>query len=195
MTQGPLTHGRRVLLVSLLIGLAVRLLTLAQPSALDTRIVDERHYVRLAINLLDGNGFAWGPGQTTSVRPPLYPTLLAVIWSVTGPGDLQAIRLCQIVLSLVTTACVYLVGRKVFGVQVGAYAAAASWLYPSLVFFNFTILTETLFTFLLVTFLLLAIWLIKTPRLWIAAATGVTLGAAALTRSVLWPLPLLFCPL
>jgi hypothetical protein len=82
-----------------------------------------------------------------------------------------------------------------FGPTVGCYAAAVSWLYPSLVFFNFLILTETLFTLLFVAFVLCSVLLVQQPRASFAVMCGLALGLAALTRSVLWPLPLLLCPL
>ena len=82
-----------------------------------------------------------------------------------------------------------------FDRRVALVAAAALWLYPSLVFFNVTVLTETLFTLLLVTFLLAAIRLLREPTWWHAALCGLTLGVAALTRSVLWPMPLVLGPL
>jgi hypothetical protein len=78
---------------------------------------------------------------------------------------------------------------------VGAYAATIVWLYPSLVFFNFLILTETLFTFLLVAFVLSAVLLVQDPRASMALVCGLALGFAALSRSIVWPLPLVFCPL
>jgi hypothetical protein len=36
---------------------------------------------------------------------------------------------------------------------------------------------------------------VQTPRAWLAVACGVALGFATLTRSILWPLPLVLCPL
>ena len=64
--------------------------------------------------------------------------------------NLQAVRVLQILMALATVLLVYRLGRRVFNHDVACYAAGVFWLYPSLVFFNFTILTETLFTFLLV---------------------------------------------
>jgi hypothetical protein len=43
----------------------------------------------------------------TSIRPPLYPALVAGIYRVCGVQDYQAVRAMQIVLSLATTALVY----------------------------------------------------------------------------------------
>jgi hypothetical protein len=82
----------------------------------------------------------------------------------------------------------------VFDHKTGCYAAALCWLYPSLIFFNFLILTETLFTFLLIAFVLLTVRLLQNPGAGVAAAAGATLALAALTRSVLWPVPLILCP-
>ena len=186
--------GRWVLAIALAIGLVVRVVFLWQTPALDTEIVDERHYVALARNVLAGHGFAWGPGEPTSIRPPLYPAFLAGVWAFTGI-DFQAVRLVQFLLALLTTAMVYQIGRQMFSPVVGRYAAAVTWLYPSLIFFNFTLLTETLYVFLLTGFLLLAVMLVAQPRTATALGCGLALGLACLTRSVLWPLPLVLCPL
>ncbi len=189
------SDGRVALRASIALGLLVRLFVFWHTPSLGTEITDEQHYVQLANNILDGNGFAWGPGQPTSIRPPLFPALVATIFSVAGVGNLQAVRFVQILFSLATVGLIYDLGRRTFNAGVGRYAAAVFFLYPSYIFFNFTILTETLFTFLLLAFLLLSVVLIQTPRLGIAVACGGTLALAALTRSVLWPLPLIFCPL
>jgi 4-amino-4-deoxy-L-arabinose transferase-like glycosyltransferase len=187
-------RARRVLFLAFVLGLAVRVAILANTGALGTKIVDEQHYSQIAQNIAGGNGFAWGPGEPTSIRPPLYPGLLAAVWTAI-PNSLQAIRVLQMLLTLATAVLVYRLGSRVYDPTVGAWAAAATWLYPSLIFANFLILTETLFTFLLIGFVLLAVRLIQDPRLSTAFACGATLGLAALTRSVLWPLPLLLCPL
>jgi hypothetical protein len=66
-------------------------------------------------------------------------------------------------------------------------AAAAVAFYPSLLFSGVLMLSETLFTLLLTTMLLGCVALFDRPRVRVALATGAALGAAALTRSVLWP--------
>jgi 4-amino-4-deoxy-L-arabinose transferase-like glycosyltransferase len=186
---------RTALLWVLAVGLVIRLAILASLSGFGTPNVDEQDYVALAKNILQGNGFAREAGQPTSIRPPLFPGLVAATWWVFGTRNLQAVRALQIGLALGTVCLVYLLGRRAFNPTIGVLAAAVFWLYPSLVFFNFTILTETLFTFLLVAFVLLTLMLVDRPRPWIAVCCGVALGLAALTRSILWPVPLVLCPL
>lgn len=187
--------GRTLLWLCVALGLVLRLGILWKTPGLGAGIVDEQHYSQIASNIIAGNGFAWGPGDPTSIRPPLYPGLLAAIWTVAGPRNLQAVRAIQILLALATMGVVYLLGARVYNPTVGRYAAVAYWLYPTLIFFNFLILTETLFTLLLVTFLLFSVLLVQSPRGWLALGCGVSLGLAALTRSVLWPVPLVLCPM
>jgi len=188
-------RSQRLLVLALGLGLAVRVAIFLNTGDLGARIADERHYVRIADNIAAGNGFATDAGTPTSIRPPLYPALLAGVWRVAGPGNLQAVRLCQILLALATTGLVYMVGARLYDPTVGHVAAALFWLYPSLIFVNFLILTETLFTFLLVGFVLLSLVLLESAGMVAALGCGVSLGLAALTRSVLWPTPLVLCPI
>src|SRR5262245_58073117 len=107
-------RGRTVLLVALAAGFVVRMFTLWHTSALGVPIVDEQHYTQIAHNILSGNGYGWGPGQLTSIRPPLYPALLALVWRITGTESLQAVRVVQIVLALGTAAIAYDLGARAF---------------------------------------------------------------------------------
>jgi 4-amino-4-deoxy-L-arabinose transferase-like glycosyltransferase len=192
---GEADYSRSILMAALIIGLLIRLAILWQTSDLSTKIIDEQQYSQIARSIVAGHGFAWGEGAPTSIRPPLYPGMLAAIWRVAGSENLQAVRAIQILLALATTALVYVLGARIYDARVGRLAAAVCWLYPSFIFFNFLILTETLFTLLLVAFVLVTVLLVQTPRAWLAVGCGVSLGFATLTRSILWPLPLVLCPL
>ena len=188
-------RGGRLLVALFALGLVVRLVVLWNTSGLEAKIADERDYVRLADGILAGRGFVSDSGQPTSLRPPLYPALVAGTWSVAGPRNMQAVRAVQIVLAALTAWLVFELGRRAFDSRVGAWAAIVVWLYPELVFFNFTILTETLYTLLLVASVLLSVMLVQKPRASTAVACGLALGLGTLTRSVLWPLPFVLCPL
>lgn len=194
MTRNSSHLPARVLTTAFVLGLAVRVAILAGTGGLTTKIMDEQQYSQIARSIVAGYGFAWGPGQPTSIRPPLYPGLLAAVWAI-SPDNFQAVRLVQILMALATAVLVYILGSRLYSPMVGGWAAAVCWLYPSLIFFNFLILTETLFTFLLVAFVLLTVLLVQTPRAGLAITCGLALGLAALTRSILWPLPLILCPL
>jgi 4-amino-4-deoxy-L-arabinose transferase-like glycosyltransferase len=176
-------------------GLLLRLVVLGHTTELGPKIVDEQQYLELATSLAEGHGFAWKSGELTSLRPPLYPAIVAAVWTVTDSRSLQTIRLLQIVMELITAWLVYDIGRRVFSRGAGRAAALLTWLYPSFIYYAFTALTEVLFTFLLVVFVWLTIRLAAERRWSLAVMTGIALGLSALTRSVLWPLPLLLCPL
>lgn len=187
-------EGRLLLWVALGLGLLLRLVILSRTGSLGTMIVDEQHYTQLAHTVLNYGVFGRDAASITSVRPPLFPGMVTLIWSVAGDGNLQAVRVVNILLALASTYLVFRLGLALFTPTIARVGAAIFWLYPSLIFFNFMILTETLFTFLFVGFLLLIVRLVQQPRVWVAAACGATLGLAALTRSVLWPFPLALCP-
>jgi 4-amino-4-deoxy-L-arabinose transferase-like glycosyltransferase len=188
-------HGSSYLWVVLTLGLVIRLVFLYTTK--DTRlvIVDEQHYSTLALNLLTGYGFAWKPGELTSLRPPLYPAFIALVWMSTGAESVLVVRIVQVLISLLNVYLLYRLGLLLFERRVAVLAAAGLCFYPSLVAFNFLLLTEVLFTLLLTLVALSYVTLLKTKTAWAAWSTGGVLGLAALTRSVLWPFPLVLCPL
>jgi 4-amino-4-deoxy-L-arabinose transferase-like glycosyltransferase len=149
--------------------------------------MDEIQYQELAVNLVEGRGFALN-GKLTSWRPPLYSAMLAGLYAVTGTTDPSVARALQAVLSLVTVVLTFAVARRFFGPRAALIAAGVVAFYPSLLFYNNHVLTEILFT-LLVT---LTVWCfvrqLERPGLGRAVATGLALGAAVLTRDIIWPM-------
>jgi len=177
---------RRGLLLVLGLALAVRLVALGVAWGMEPRIGDEQHYQAIATNLVHGEGFSqWG--APTSMRPPLYPFLIAAIWTATGVGQLDAVRLVQVALGVLTVAAVYALGRRMYGERVGLIAAAIAAVYPSLIVTGVLLLTETIFTLLVVLLVLAFARLVKAPTAWAATLVGLCLGFGALARSVLWP--------
>jgi 4-amino-4-deoxy-L-arabinose transferase-like glycosyltransferase len=158
-------------------------------------IVDEQHYHTLAFNVLHGHGFAWEPGVLTSMRPPLYPVFIMLVWTVSGTENLWVVRMAQILLSLVNVLLLHRLGSLLFNRRIALFAAAGFCFYPSFIGFNVFILTEVLFTLLLTLVALGYVVLLQTGRLSVAWGTGIMLGLATLTRSILWLFPLVLCPL
>jgi len=185
-------HGTLVALLA--VGLGLRLLILAGTGGMGLEIVDEQHYHQIASSLLHGHGFAFEAGRLTSARPPLYPAFMATVWWVTGTHSLQVIRLAQILLSLVNAVVLYLLARSLFDGRVAILAAAGLLFYPSLLAYDYLLLTEVLFTLILSVFILAAVIVLKTSQPTGAFVAGVSLGLAALTRSILWSFPALLCP-
>ena len=188
-----LSPSRRLGVV-LLVALALRVLVLTMTSHLEPQIADERHYHLIATNLVEGHGFTAESGPT-SLRPPLYPAFIAGLWTVTGTTSLQLVRAVQDVLGLATAVLVYWITRRLYDERAALAAAGITALYPALVLANSLLLTETVFTFLLTAFLACLVALVQAPRLPVALAAGALLGLAALTRSVVWPFPIVLVPL
>ena len=112
-------------------------------------IVDEQHYNSLSLSLLERGEFGWKPGRLTAIRPPLYPAFIYIIYKIFGPNNYNAVRLLQLFLSLASGCLVYSLAKKIFREEKAALFACILFLfYPSLVLFNYLILTETLFIFL-----------------------------------------------
>jgi 4-amino-4-deoxy-L-arabinose transferase-like glycosyltransferase len=184
---------RQRLGIILAAALVLRLAILAMTTQLSLKIVDEQHYHVLATSMVEGRGMASASGPT-SLRPPVYPALVAGLWSVSGSRSLQVVRVFQDLLGLATAVLVYWIGRRLYDNRTALVAAGITAFYPALVLANSLFLTETVFTFLLTAFVAALIALLQRPRPAVAVSAGLLLGLAALTRSIVWPLPLVLVP-
>jgi 4-amino-4-deoxy-L-arabinose transferase-like glycosyltransferase len=178
-----------VLFLILALGAGVRLGLWVRFQKQALNVSDERDYNALAVNLVEHGEYALTSGEPDSLRPPLYPALVAVVYRVFGLENYQAVRLAQAVLSLGLVVLLYRLGTSQISPQAGLWLAGLACFYPTLLGFNNLLLTEVLFTFLLCTFCALLLGALRRGSVaWLVAA-GVALGLAALTRSVLWLFP------
>jgi 4-amino-4-deoxy-L-arabinose transferase-like glycosyltransferase len=143
----------------------------------------------LAINLVRHGEFAFEPGRPISLRPPLYPALLAATYSLVGEHNYTVVRLWQVLLGTLTVWIVFELARSLYDEKTGLIAAGIVACYPSIVATTGLILTETLFTFLLCWACLLMQQGLSRGGYGRFAALGAVLAAGALTRSVLWLFP------
>ncbi len=112
---------------------------------------------------------------------PGYPFLVGAVYELFGRGF--ALMLVQHVLGAMTVLFVWAIARRL-GMRRGAfYLGLYQAMHPAGILFANTALAETLFTFLLMA----AVWLFASgqPRIAVsrAAAMGLVLGLAALTRA------------
>jgi 4-amino-4-deoxy-L-arabinose transferase-like glycosyltransferase len=185
--------GRRqntALVLILLAGVLVRLLLWYAFRDEPIHIEDERDYDLLARNLLNHGEFTFRPGETpTSLRPPLYPALVAVVYRLSGVENFAAVRLLQACLSMLTVVVAYRLGREIASDRTALWLAGLCCFYPSLIAYGNLLLTETLFTLLLTSACYAIVLTLKRSSIGWAAAAGLALGLAALTRSVVWLAP------
>lgn len=188
--RSPSTWMRlAVLLLILVAGAAVRYGAWTWFAGQSLHIEDEQDYNRLACNLIQHGEFALTPGQPTSLRPPLYPALVAAVYRLFGMENYQAVRLVQAILSLLNVVLLYRLGSMVLSPRAGLWLAGMFAFYPSLLGYNNLLLTEVLFTFLLCGFCAMLIRALQHDSLPCLALSAAVLALAALTRSVVWLFP------
>ncbi len=137
-------------------------------------------------------------GMLTTFRAPLYPAFLAIIYFLNGVNDgrFLAARLVQTLPSALAVPLTYLAARRILPEHEKA-ARLAAWavaLYPMLIIFPIALATENLFFILVLAAVLSLLELAssseeKKPGRQIAFSllSGLLLGLAALTRSVILP--------
>ena len=151
---------------------------------------DARDYQGLAVRLVTTGQYANERGHLSSLRPPLYPAMIAGIYHLFGITNDDAVRAIQAAAALLTVLLVYRVGVITYSRQVGLWAAALACFYPSLLGYANLLLSETFFTFFVVAVTWLPCEAIHRQRAAILIPLGIALGLGALTRSIL----LLFAP-
>jgi len=149
---GDDTGARRVMLVAVAVGLALRLafgLLYWNDKPLTH---DEREYLALADSLAAGRGFTYDPALETGTaqqfgRAPGYPLLLAAL----GAGRIDAehaprvVQIAQAVVGALTIWLIAVVAARSAGARAGAAAAIVAAVYPPLVFIAAYVLSETMY--------------------------------------------------
>jgi 4-amino-4-deoxy-L-arabinose transferase-like glycosyltransferase len=163
-------------------GLAVRLVyVLAITPHLRGR-GDSAYYHGLANLIADGRGYvAPGFDAVTALHPPLFPLLLSLP-SLAGLDGWQAHRVANAVVGTGAIVVVGLLARRVAGERAGLVAALLAALSPVLVSADAAVMSETLLGLLTAAAGLAAYQLLDAPSVARAAALGVAIGLAALTR-------------
>ncbi|KAA3645405.1 MAG: hypothetical protein DWQ07_13130 [Chloroflexi bacterium] len=137
---------------------------------------------------IDIEGGNYDPsGVPTSFRAPLYPSFLAVVYALFGlERRFFFARLLQAAITALLAPLTYALARRAFpeDERIARYASVALAVYPLLVLFPIALATENLFFVLVLAFV---VALLKAGasgdwRHYLLA--GLTLGLAALTRSV-----------
>ncbi len=158
---------------------------------------DEFTYTQIAVSLLNGRGFysppAFGFVKLPNAIHPLYPFFIAIIYFFTD-HSFTAVKIIQILMHGLACIVIFLIAEKLFRNRLISFFAGIIWaLYPLAIYSCTHLHVETLFTFLLA---LSALFLLKNrqdPNLKNALLSGLFLGLAALTKSVILPfIPVLF---
>lgn len=124
-------------------------------------------------------GDLWG--DEVFFRAPLYPYFLGLLYWL-GKGSILFARAAQGILGGVSAGLCFLLGRELFDRRVGAVAAVALGTIWTAVFFDVELLLVVLEVPLGLAFVYAVVRSAKTGKYRWAAAAGVALGLAAITR-------------
>jgi 4-amino-4-deoxy-L-arabinose transferase-like glycosyltransferase len=140
---------------------------------------DAFFYHSVAAMAADGKGFATLDGRPFGQWPPGYPFLLSLVYRVTGTHPLPG-EFVNAVIGSATVPLIYAVGLRAFGTVEAKFCAIALAFFPGQIFFADVLMSEPLFVFMIV----LVLWIIshREPSLQTAAALGIVIGLAVLTR-------------
>lgn len=177
-----------VLLLIFMLALTLRLAAVyMDKSGLET---DEGEYDRLALNLAAGKGYINSTdGAPTSLRPPLYPVVLALIYKVFG-YNILAVRLIQALIGSFTVILLYGIAYRIFGSAVAFLTGISASFYMTFVTSTGLLHTETLSTFLivLISYLIMTADEEKPARLFFI---GILCGLSTLMKSSTFFIPIL----
>jgi 4-amino-4-deoxy-L-arabinose transferase-like glycosyltransferase len=190
--------GRRLAVIAL-VALAVRFAYVLVVMRNRPLGLDAESYRELALGIRDRLGYV-GPPDAKGIRtatatfPPVYPTYLAAASLVVGRSVL-ALRLATAAIGVVNVALVGVLARRIAGPTVGLVAAGIAAVYLPLVTSDGSFMSETLYLALVLAAVHLALTLRERGDVPSAAAAGVAIGFAALTRSeALLLVPLVAAP-
>jgi hypothetical protein len=118
-------------------------------------------------------------------RTLFYPYLLwAILRTNTEPPMDQVVVAVQQLLGLASAVCLYLAARPVFGGRIALGGALLMSLHTTQLFYETSILSETLFTFVLMLCLIPLTRFVAQPSIKGAIVTGCCCAALTLTRPV-----------
>ena len=75
---------------------------------------DEKHYNKIAINIVQLGEFSIEPGKPTSFRPPMFAAFTVAIYGITGIENYQAVRVAQIITNVLTVVIVFYLALELF---------------------------------------------------------------------------------
>jgi tetratricopeptide (TPR) repeat protein len=138
--------------------------------------VDPAWYDKTALDIVQGN---WGPFPL--FRAPLYPALLAAVYTVFG-HDLVAARMLNVVLQGATVWVIWRAGRSYFSAAVGVLAGLLFALNGMAIYFSAELVSPSLemFTASLATWA--TFWLFRDRSRVSVFVCGLAWGLAAITR-------------
>lgn len=113
---------------------------------------DAHEYEQLALHIINNHCFCKGtPARPAITRAPLWPGIIALVYWLTGPTNLNA-RLFLSLLGSGTCVLVFYFAQDLFGRRFGLLAGIIAACYPGLFMYDGWLYSESLYTFLFLAF-------------------------------------------
>jgi len=176
-----LACGRRwplIILTAVFVLKAVYVVQSADALHVRVPIMDSRYYDTMAQDLAQGHVIR----NEAFYMGPLYPYLLALVYSVFG-RDFMVVRLLQALGGAITAMLVFLIGRRVFRPSAALAGTALLALYGAMTFYETQLLMEGVGVLLNCTALYLLIGAGERIGVRRASLVGLVLGISALARA------------
>jgi len=179
----------RYIITALTVSLLLRIIL--YPGIMPNVFPDSDSYDRGARALMK-EGAPWG----SYPRTPVYPAWLALVYSLAGDKNYQAVVFTQVFLfGLANAAILYFLTMRLTQNQIIAtIISVLSNLDFLTVIFDFAILTESMSAFLLLLAILLFLRVVERTSWSRALVAGVVMGMAALIRPAFAPLLIIALP-
>jgi tetratricopeptide (TPR) repeat protein len=177
----PTTGGSRIwLFAALALTFLIRLWFILEMrgkpfSTMGSQYVDSYFYHRWALEIIGGN--FWG--SDVFFLRPLYPYLLALVYSIFGRHVLP-VQLFQTLLAIASCFLLYDTTRRIFGSRPSVFASFGFALTGILVFYTGTLLYVEVTVFLSLLFLWMI--LVARNRIWLWILSGVCFGLLVICR-------------
>jgi hypothetical protein len=146
-------------------------------------------FFELAKNIAAGNGVSLDGEHLTAFRVPLYPMFLAAV--TFGHQAFIPVLVAQSLIGAGTVLCAALIAKELFGNAAAIISAALTAIYPYYVMHDTALQETSLHTFLTALAVLLLLYVRRSGSVFTAAAAGLSLGTAVLTRANLAPFALI----
>jgi len=146
-------------------------------------------FFELAKNIAAGNGVSLDGEHLTGFCVPLYPMFLSAV--TFGHQAFIPVLVAQSLIGAGTVLCAALIAKELFGNAAAIISAALTAIYPYYVMHDTALQENSLHTFLTALAVLLLLYVRRSGSVFTAAAAGLSLGAAVLTRANLAPFALI----
>lgn len=147
----------------------------------------------VAWNLVLSRGFLEPDNKPTSVRPPIYPLFLAIIYYIFG-RNYFVVYIIQSIISSLSNSLLFVFLNLFFNIKTTFITCLICSIWPAFVVYSGLICSETLYIFLFLSFLIIYFKAYFSNKTFLYILAGVILGISNLTRStvVIYPIFLIF---